>query len=705
MAQVITHSTVKYSLGNGEANEVLHPVRALRANPCKVHAVAHLVVALALCAQTGVSATLTNPRSLRGDHRHHHQHHRHTLSNLHVKIPSYDDLHPLKLPKGGLENPLYDDFLHIMNNAAGKALKVHRDKPGYDKFMTELKNGADKAYKEQVEKGSYDQFLTFMKKQTEEAYHEQVELPSYDDFLVALKESVAMALNKPSPGYKDFLNTLEAGAQKAMLKRVFGELNTKTINALAASYDKNPLGGGNPFDKMKNDAKKAKEQMTGKNRKNGDSKALREELRRLKEEQQKHKASGVPAHQRTPLMQRINVLRTQLCWQRPNLWQHEKCLRFLGITCMKASTGQGICREFTKKCNEKCKTETDPHWKEDYCALGEALSDTHGGDDEAVDEGEAVDAQGGGSDADANGATNDEGDAIGSDKDIAREDEELDDELAHDNDEAVEGEGDDQVVEDGEKLAGKDQSGKNGQGGGKDGQGGGKDGQGGGKDGSGDATKDSDGDGIPDKDDAFAKDPNEWKDTDGDGVGDNSDHDIDGDGRDNAVDVFPADKKEWADSDRDGIGDNADKDKDGDGTGNDKDKFPDDPTEWKDSDSDGVGDNKDHYPFNPNCHSPTEPCHDVTKHGQPKPGSPEDPTTLDMDSQRGVPDQGYNEYLSGPPPGQLVNHENYYTWVSDWQDEWPVMAESEKQTMARICREHPANIWCVRFKDHDAHFR
>merc|ERR1719353_2539407 len=621
MAQVITHSTVKYSLGNGEANEVLHPVRALRANPCKVHAVAHLVVALALCAQTGVSATLTNPRSLRGDHRHHHQHHRHTLSNLHVKIPSYDDLHPLKLPKGGLENPLYDDFLHIMNNAAGKALKVHRDKPGYDKFMTELKNGADKAYKEQVEKGSYDQFLTFMKKQTEEAYHEQVELPSYDDFLVALKESVAMALNKPSPGYKDFLNTLEAGAQKAMLKRVFGELNTKTINALAASYDKNPLGGGNPFDKMKNDAKKAKEQMTGKNRKNGDSKVLREELRRLKEEQQKHKASGVPAHQRKPLMQRINVLRTQLCWQRPNLWQHEKCLRFLGITCMKASTGQGICREFTKKCNEKCKTETDPHWKEDYCALGEALSDTHGGDDEAVDEGEAVDAQGGGSDADANGATNDEGDAIGSDKDIAREDEELDDELAHD--------------------------------------------------------------------------------TDGDGVGDNSDHDIDGDGRDNAVDVFPADKKEWADSDRDGIGDNADKDKDGDGTGNDKDKFPDDPTEWKDSDGDGVGDNKDHYPFNPNCHSPTEPCHDVTKHGQPKPGSPEDPTTLDMDSQRGVPDQGYNEYLSGPPPGQLVNHENYYTWVSDWQDEWPVMADSEKQTMARICREHPANIWCVRFKDHD----
>ncbi|MGS0674438.1 collagenase [Shewanella sp. 0m-4] len=58
---------------------------------------------------------------------------------------------------------------------------------------------------------------------------------------------------------------------------------------------------------------------------------------------------------------------------------------------------------------------------------------------------------------------------------------------------------------------------------------------------------DSDGDGVPDSQDAFPNDPTETSDTDGDGVGDNAD-------------VFPTDPTEWADSDGDGIGDNADTD-------------------------------------------------------------------------------------------------------------------------------------------------
>jgi len=41
---------------------------------------------------------------------------------------------------------------------------------------------------------------------------------------------------------------------------------------------------------------------------------------------------------------------------------------------------------------------------------------------------------------------------------------------------------------------------------------------------------DRDGDGIPDDEDAFPNDPNEWLDTDGDGIGDNEDTDDDGDG-------------------------------------------------------------------------------------------------------------------------------------------------------------------------------
>lgn len=60
-----------------------------------------------------------------------------------------------------------------------------------------------------------------------------------------------------------------------------------------------------------------------------------------------------------------------------------------------------------------------------------------------------------------------------------------------------------------------------------------------------DLESDSDGDGIPDIEDAFPDDPKEDKDSDRDGIGDNSD-------------VFPYDPKEDRDSDRDGIGDNSD---------------------------------------------------------------------------------------------------------------------------------------------------
>jgi hypothetical protein len=56
---------------------------------------------------------------------------------------------------------------------------------------------------------------------------------------------------------------------------------------------------------------------------------------------------------------------------------------------------------------------------------------------------------------------------------------------------------------------------------------------------------DSDGDGVPDDEDAFPNDPSEWADSDGDGHGDNGD-------------AFPSDPSEWADSDGDGVGDNAD---------------------------------------------------------------------------------------------------------------------------------------------------
>lgn len=50
---------------------------------------------------------------------------------------------------------------------------------------------------------------------------------------------------------------------------------------------------------------------------------------------------------------------------------------------------------------------------------------------------------------------------------------------------------------------------------------------------------DSDGDGIPDKDDAFPHNPHEWKDSDGDGIGDNEDPDDDNDGIVDTDDLVP----------------------------------------------------------------------------------------------------------------------------------------------------------------------
>ena len=113
---------------------------------------------------------------------------------------------------------------------------------------------------------------------------------------------------------------------------------------------------------------------------------------------------------------------------------------------------------------------------------------------------------------------------------------------------------------------------------------------------------DTDGDGVPDSEDAFPNDENETADSDGDGTGDNADafpndanetHDDDGDGTGNNSDAFPQDGNETHDDDGDGVGNNSD-------------AFPQDANETMDSDGDGVGDNADADPDDPNIRFPAD---------------------------------------------------------------------------------------------------
>lgn len=99
-----------------------------------------------------------------------------------------------------------------------------------------------------------------------------------------------------------------------------------------------------------------------------------------------------------------------------------------------------------------------------------------------------------------------------------------------------------------------------------------------------DVDVDDDNDGVPDLEDAFPLEREEWVDVDGDRIGDNLDADIDADG--------VAD-----DLNKNGVSDNQELDWDGDGVPNAAavpwDAFPRDPKEWKDTDGDGIGDNAD----------------------------------------------------------------------------------------------------------------
>jgi len=434
---------------------------------------------------------------------------------------------------------------------------------------------------------------------------------------------------------------------------------------------------------------------------------------------------GATQKKKKPVMSKINSLRTDLCWKRKNLWEHEKCLKFLGLQCSKGSTGKGICEKFTKQADEHCADPTEKLKKVCKFFVKLTLIDEKP-EKEEMKTPEKKAEEKPINDMDKDGIPDDEdldrdGDGHKNKEDAFPDDpkewNDLDKDGKGDNaDEDRDGDGrkndKDAFPDDPNEWRDID------------------------KDGKGDSVdEDRDGDGMPNKDDAFPDDPYEWSDLDGDGIGDNADEDRDGDSVPNREDVFPDDPSEWSDFDKDGVGDNHDTDRDGDGFTNEEDSHPDDPTrpqdldrdgvsdhedwdidgdgvpneqdvdprdrtkgwrdtdgdghfdaqdafpcdplEWKDSDKDGVGDNSDECPDNPKFWK--APCKEDVAYSMDK-------------VERGLPPDGYDEYSRG-----RVEHDDMKTHTHDWQKEWPQSDETETETMKRICAKEPHNKWCRRF--------
>lgn len=72
------------------------------------------------------------------------------------------------------------------------------------------------------------------------------------------------------------------------------------------------------------------------------------------------------------------------------------------------------------------------------------------------------------------------------------------------------------------------------------------------------SVRDTDGDGIPDTEDAFPNDPSVSKDSDNDGYADEYNDGYNASNSNASIDAFPHDPTEWKDSDGDGYGDETD---------------------------------------------------------------------------------------------------------------------------------------------------
>ncbi|CAK0800345.1 unnamed protein product [Prorocentrum cordatum] len=72
-----------------------------------------------------------------------------------------------------------------------------------------------------------------------------------------------------------------------------------------------------------------------------------------------------------PPMSPINMMRAQMCWTRDHVWEHQACLEFLLLRCVKESTRVGICVKFFNGAQEECTLRKDNLVVEEFCEQAE----------------------------------------------------------------------------------------------------------------------------------------------------------------------------------------------------------------------------------------------------------------------------------------------------------------------------------------------
>jgi len=178
--------------------------------------------------------------------------------------------------------------------------------------------------------------------------------------------------------------------------------------------------------------------------------------------------------------------------------------------------------------------------------------------------------------------------------------------------------------------------------------------------------KDTDGDGVTDKKDAFPEDPKETKDTDGDGIGDNADKDDDNDGFPDDQDEFPKDPYRHVANTPPNYNQPNATDIDGDGYIGAQDAFPHDPLRHEFQDG-NVSDPK------------------LEELGQTVDGY------FHMDESLGAQEQGFT--------GHKVAHNDQSTWTGDWLSEFGPGSKTSEEELRKLCKDNTRsmNWWCFKY--------